>query len=146
MPTEIRARQGRVRELLRQYHSGAGFHRALQAAAAESGLHFNCLVAEVGPMRVHVVHDNDALSSSQVEDVVTKCAQRWAPAHVQVTVDSAANMGRKSLALIEANHKLNTENAALKQRVASLSSLVGAILLSVGLIVAFVIWRGVAGQ
>jgi hypothetical protein len=146
MPTEVRAREGRVRELLQQYHTGTGFRRALQAAAAESGLDFNCLVAEVGPARVHVVHDNDALNPSRIEDVVARCAQRWAPAHVQVTVDSAANMGRKSLALIEANHKLHTENAALKQRVASLSSLVGAILLSVGLIVAFVIWRGVVGQ
>ncbi len=150
MPTEVRSRQGRVRELLQQYHRGGqdGFRRAIECCAAEKGTPLKVLVAQVSLHHVHVVYEDDLRAPTQerIEGLVSEVARQWMPLEFRVTVDSVASMGRNVRSLTDANHKLHTENAALKQRVSSLSSLVGAILLSVGLIVAFVIWRGGVGQ
>lgn len=149
MPAETRAREGRVRELLREYHTGSHgyFRRAIEVRAAEMGAPVKVLVTHVSLHHVHVVYEDDMRASQErLEDIVSEVARRWIPMEFRVTVDSVSNMSRKSLSLIDANQKLHMENAALKQRLGSLQSLVGAILLSTGLMIAFVVWRGVVAQ
>jgi hypothetical protein len=142
---EKEASDGRVRELLRQYHRGdrEDFRRAVELRAAERGTPVKVLVAQVALHHVHVVYEDGELWATRVEDIVLEVARRWIPIEFRVTVDSIADMGRKSLALIDANHKLHAENAALRQRVALQNALFSAVCVLGTMMVVAIVWKSV---
>lgn len=115
------------------------FRAALEAAAKESGYCLRFVIA-MSDEHVHVVYED---ARWDIDSLVMLVAKRVVPMRSRVTADSAGKMFHESLALIKANHRLHTENAALKRRVASLRWLVGAYLAVTMVFVAFALWKSV---